>query len=106
MGKGFREKYPYTQFSELVSREQSALGSATERIFVSSTPYLSPPGAAKGAYRQYVYRSRFAGETRNVYESIWLYAQDGHWVVSGFYTFTKTEAGQFVPYEPAKKSDI
>jgi hypothetical protein len=105
MAKGFQEKYPYTQFDELLARERGALGKLIDRTFVSSTPFVSPPGAPKGAYRQYVYRSNFAGETKPIYESVWLHAQGGQWGVSGFYIATKTESGQFVPYEaPSKRA--
>jgi len=99
MAKGFRERYPYEQFNELVVRERGALGKVIDRTFISSTPYVSPPGAEKGAYRQYVYRSTYAGDSKPIYESVWLYGQEEQWTVSGFYIAVKTESGQFVPYE-------
>lgn len=100
MAGGFTKKYPFAQFYELLARERRSLGAHVKRNFMSTTPYESPPGAPKGAYRQYVYRSSFSESTQNIYEGVWLAAENERWQVSGFFTWVKTESGQFVPYEP------
>lgn len=99
MGKGFRSKYPFSQFEELIVRERDALGTVKKRQFVSAAPYESPPGAARGHYRQYGYRTTFTNDPRPIYELVWLYGEENEWRVSGFYTVVKTSSGQFVPYE-------
>jgi hypothetical protein len=99
MAGGFRRRYPYPQFEELTSRSRGALGALQSRSFEGVTPYESPPGAPKGAYRQYIYKSSYAGESRSIYEVIWLVGEQNAWRVSGFYWTVKSQNGQFVPYE-------
>lgn len=100
MADGFRTRYPFSQFEELVARERKSLGLVKTRQFISTTPFQSPPGAPKGVYRQYSYKAFFDKESKAIYESVWLVGEDQDWRVSGFYTMVKTEAGQFAPYEP------
>lgn len=100
MAEDFKKKYPFSQFEELLGRERSHLGSVKSREFFSSTPFQSPPGAPKGAYRQYVYRTSFEREQQAIYELVWLVGENQDWRVNGFYTMVKSASGQFGPYEP------
>lgn len=100
MAQGFRMQYPFSQFQELISRERTSLGNVETRQFIATAPYESPPGAPRGHYRQYSYKTRFARENRPIYELVWLVGEKDDWRVSGFYTMVKTEYGQFVSYEP------
>lgn len=100
MADGFKKRYPFAQFEELISGERSRLGKTGNRIFLSTTPYMSPPGAPKGYYRQYVYRTSFGNETRPIYEVVWAVGEQKEWRVTGFNTMIKMDSGQFVPYEP------
>ncbi len=100
MADGFRARYPYAQFEELVSRERKSLGSVKTRQFFTTTPFESPPGAPKGVYRQYGYKTFFEREPDAIYELVLLIGEKHNWRVSGFYTMAKNQAGQFVPYEP------
>ena len=99
MADGFKSKFPYGQFEELVVRERSHLGDVDARTLFSSAPYESPPGSPKGAYRQYVYRTDFASEPKSIYEIVWLFGESEGWRVSGFYTMIKAANGQFVAYD-------
>lgn len=99
MANGFKDKYPYQQFEEILVRERTRLGSVSSRQFISSTPYQNPPGAPKGAYRQYVYKTMFSAETQKIYEVTWAFWESDMWRVVGFNTMVKSPAGQFVPYE-------
>jgi len=96
---GFRKKYPFAQFEELIAAERKSLGPLVTRHLFSATPFESPPGAPKGAYRQYIYRSSFAGEKQAIYEGVWLAAENQHWQVNGFFIWIKTDSGQFAPYD-------
>lgn len=100
MADGFRARYPYAQFEQLVSRERKSLGPVKTRDFISTAPFESPPGAPKGVYRQYGYKTSFENEPEAIYELVWLVGENQNWRVWGFYTMIKTQAGQFVPYEP------
>lgn len=100
MAEGFRSQYPFSQFNDLITRERASLGALDKRQLFSTAPFQSPPGAPKGYYRQYGYKTQFHNEPRAIYELVWLVAEKDDWRVSGFYTLVKTEAGQFVSYEP------
>jgi len=99
MANGFRNTYPYQQFEELLVRERTHLGSVSSRQFISTTMLQNPPGAPRGAYRQYVYKTLFNNNKNNFYEVIWIFGESDMWKVSGFYTMVKSPSGQFVPYE-------
>jgi hypothetical protein len=98
MADGFKSKYPFNQFEEIVKGDRTRLGAMKTRQFTSSTPFESPPGASKGFYRQYVFRTSFEKEVRLVYEMVWLAAEKTDWRVSGIYTMVQNDAGQIVPY--------
>lgn len=98
MANGFKGKYPYQQFEEILVRERTHLGSVSSRQYISSTPYENPPGAPKGAYRQYVYKTTFSAETQSIYEVTWIFGESDTWRVSGFNTMVKSPSGQFIPY--------
>jgi hypothetical protein len=100
MADGFRTRYPFAQFEQLISRVRKSLGSVRARQFISAAPFESPPGAPKGVYRQYGYKTFFESEPEAIYELVWLVGEKQDWRVSGFYTMVKIQAGQFVPYEP------
>ncbi|MGV8073616.1 MAG: DUF4019 domain-containing protein [Syntrophobacteraceae bacterium] len=100
MAEGFKNKYPFAQFEELIDRESNSLGKVKVREFFSTNAFVSPPGAPKGHYRQYGYRTSFEREARTIYEMVWLVGEDEQWRVSGFAKMVKSDSGQFVPYEP------
>lgn len=100
MADAFRARYPLTQFEQLIARERRSLGPVKARQFISTAPFESPPGAPRGVYRQYGYKTSFENESEAIYELVWLVGENQNWRVSGFYTMVKTQAGQFVPYEP------
>ena len=99
MAASFRSKYPFEEFDQLVGRERRILGEASDRLMISTAPFESPPGAAKGAYRQYVYRTKFKNEAKQLYELVWLLGEEDDWRVVGYYTVVKNELGQYIPYE-------
>src|SRR5439155_11081214 len=72
MSDAFRARYPLSQFEEFITRERKSLGTTKTRQFLSTTPLESPPGAPKGVYRQYGYKTEFEKEPQPVYEFIWL----------------------------------
>jgi hypothetical protein len=100
MADGFRARYPFSQFEELITRERNSVGAVKTRQFMSTAPFESPPGVPKGIYRQYQYKTSFDKEPAAIYEFVWLAAESQDWRVSGFFNMIKTETGQFVPYEP------
>lgn len=100
MAKGFRDRYPFQQFNELISSARTSLGDSKARKYTSVQAFENIPGAPKGHYRQYVYRTKFSMETQNIYEVIWIAAESDEWKVAGFNFQIKTPSGQFTPYEP------
>jgi hypothetical protein len=100
MAESFKTRYPFDQVEQIVARERNSLGKMTERTFISSAPWESPPGAPRGVYRQYVFAAAFQNEIEPIYETIWLVGENDDWRVCGFYTMVKTQSGQFVPYDP------
>lgn len=100
MADGFKSRYPYSMVDDLLTRTRRSLGTVKARSFTGGTPYESPPGLPKGAYRDYWFRTTFEKSTQELFEIISLSAEDGAWKVFGFHMAWRTESGQLVPYDP------
>jgi hypothetical protein len=100
MSKYFQAQYKFEEFDQIIGRERRFLGRPSTRQLVSTMPLISPPGSPKGAYRQYMYRTKFSHESQQLYESVLLFGEENDWRVVGYFTAVKNQAGTFVPYEP------
>lgn len=100
MGKYFQSQYKFSEFDQIIGRERRFLGQASGRQLLSTMPLVSPPGSPKGAYRQYIYKTKFQREPQELYESVLLVGEGDEWRVVGYFTGVKNQAGMFVPYEP------
>lgn len=97
----FKQAYPYSQYLELLSPTRHELGEVESRIFVSTSVAESPPGAPKGFYSLFSFRSKFSNRSGYVYENITLVGEEETqgWAVYGFNYMTRNTDGAFVPFE-------
>lgn len=77
------------------------LGALIEKRQISTGFFRSPPAFDKGAYSQYVYKTKFSDYPDNVYIEVTLIGERAveDWRVYGFRFARKNESGMFVPME-------
>lgn len=100
MAKSFRDTYAYAQFEDIVGRTRGSLGNPVTRTIYSTEPFISPPGAKKGAYMHLIYKTKFSQQPIPIYESVWVFGENEKWLVNGIQYAVKTASGLFAPYDP------
>ena len=100
MSPYFRSQYSQNDVADLISHERKNLGNISSRQINASTTAYNPPGMPKGYYITYGFKTKFTKEKRNIYEAVQVAWLGKSWNVSGFFTYVKTDQGQFVSYDP------
>lgn len=100
MATPFRSRYNFLDMREIVEAERKALGPKLSRVFDATAMAVDPPGAEKGQYINFGFRTKFANESRTIFELVSVYADDGVWKPVGFFTYVKGPSGQLTSFDP------
>ncbi|MBC7987537.1 MAG: DUF4019 domain-containing protein [Sphingomonadaceae bacterium] len=105
MSQMFKDRVSERDMLDLVGRYRGPLGAVEARELDTAVNLTNPPGAPRGNYQAYGFRTRFQNDLRPIYESVQLVGEGGDWRVSAHHLAVQNADGVLVPYVPRTETE-